>query len=443
MISTGAQTGPAGSDPSHSVYVEARLTIVRGGDTYVANSYNWYFLSERGLVRERSHIAYGVNYELEDLLVEMTGGTLIAPENGRPFILARGVPGAGRAVGWTTGLCLGRYRRVELPPDLKGPRILFVTGMGSRSLRVLRAIKDWRKSFDLVVALVLDSFEPYPIDIAARLDHMFVIIPELAEKLRQMLGIPVSFMPLACDVLRNGAARIDRGIDVLMYGRHWEGYVQELDSYFLSDSNPRLYLTTFSHPRAPDWRQQRKQFWSVLSRSRISIGFAPDATQIRFQGLPVVSARWYEGLAAGCVMVGKRPEAPIFTELFYWPDSAIELPQDPKEAPKFIEDLLSQQERLSRAHLRNHLMMLRHHDARLAFARICRSLGLGIPQGAKQEMEKLERRVEQVAVLARQSGVADSSIGDQFVGPRASPGAGGGFGHADAHSSGAATNLRV
>jgi hypothetical protein len=366
----------------------------------------WYFLSERGLERERSHISYGVNYELEDLLVRMTDGTVIAPRNSGTFRLARSIPRVGKGIGWAVGRTLGRYEPFRVSDEVSGERILFIMGMGSRSLRLLNAIPDWRRNFDLVVGFVLDAFEPFPMEVASNLDHLFMIIPDLVDGLKRHLNIPVTFLPLACNVLELGSARTQRSIDVLAYGRQWEAYAEELDRHFLSPVNPHLYLTTFSHPRALDTQHQRKQFWSVLSRTRISLAFVPDSSQTRFQGLPVITARWYEGLAAGCVMVGRRPNNPMFEKLFNWTDAAIELPNVPTEAPEMIEALLAQPERLERAHLRNHLMMLRRLDARLTFETLCKAMGLELPAGATRELERLHEHADRLQNTAVEFGVA-------------------------------------
>src|SRR5687768_13052792 len=112
--------------------------------------HEWFFLSERGLEGKRLHLAYGVNYEFEDLLVRMTGGSLLAPANTSSYVWANRLPKIGRVAGWAAGASLGRYQPITLPPRTGAQRILFITAMGSRSLRMLTAIRDWRKEFDLV-----------------------------------------------------------------------------------------------------------------------------------------------------------------------------------------------------------------------------------------------------------------------------------------------------
>jgi|GEM_PF-297670 len=355
------------------------------------------------------HLAFGIDYEFEDLLLGMTQGILIAPQNVSAFVRARRVPVVGRSLGWAMGGCVGRFQPVRSPCEKPGERVLFLTAMGLHSLAMLNAVQDWRKSFDLVVAFVLDAFEPCPPEVASRLDHLFIIIPELVGELQKSLGIPVTFMPLACDVLGKATVGNVRGIDVLAYGRQSPVYAGQLERHFLREDSSRLYLAGFTYPHVTDWRQQRKGFWNVLSRTRISLAFAPDPTQSRFRDLPVINARWYEGLAAGCVMVGKPPATPVFSELFDWPDAVIELPKTPADAPAFVEGLLDQHKRLARAHLRNHLMMLRRHDARLIFQEMCQVLGVDLPAGVGQEIERLQRRSEEVSALG---GAATEEIVD-------------------------------
>lgn len=352
----------------------------------------WHFLSERLLVRERTHIAYGINYEFEDALVSFTDGSLICPENGRVFSRIREVPVLGEGLGWGVEKASFRFMRARLSPAGPRPSILFVTVMNSKGLRLLDSLRDWRKKFDLVVAFALDSFGPFPPRIARQLDHIFVIIPELVEPLSKSLKVPVSFMPLSCDVLSFGSERIERSIDILEYGRQQKRYAVELDRRYLGAAD-RLFITNFVHPRAVDWRGQRKQFWQILSQSRISLGFPPDEGDPRFRGLQVISARWYEGMAAGCAMVGREPATPAFRRVFDWPDAAIQLPDDPAKSVDAVEELLNDRQRLTAIHCRNFINMLGKHDVRIRFMDICKALNVVPPKAAFTELSRIQERL--------------------------------------------------
>jgi hypothetical protein len=216
--------------------------------------------------------------------------------------------------------------------------------------------------------------------------------------------------PLACDVLGKGSAVTNRGIDVLAYGRQPDRYSDVLDEHFLEDSCEKVYLTRFSHSRASDWRYQRKQFWSVLSQSRISIAFVPEFDDDpRFKGLPVISARWYEGLAAGCFMVGKPPETSTFKRLFNWTDAVVRL-DTPKDAPGLIEGLLADSDRLRRAHVRNHYMMLSKLDARLMIAGMFAAIGMSVPTQGQEELVRLNYRIAAVERICASEGIGFSQI---------------------------------
>lgn len=349
----------------------------------------WSAISERGIVpNEPSRVGWGFNFEMEDLFAKCMGAQLLAPVL-RSGLSARSPQSLARRLSRRFG---GEFVPLDHTAERRAGanRALLVSAMTPSGLRIVKAIPNWRHEFDLVVAYVIDSFGEYwPDECVTRFDAMYTPIPECCAPLAKRFGIPVHALPMACDAVRSLAARRTRTVDVLAYGRVPPSFATILDSHYLAPASDHFYLPGIAHPRG-DWRGQRSQFWDVLQRTRISLAFAPGQEAPRFRGLPVVNARWFEGLGAGCMMVGRGPLAPGFRKWFFWEDAVVELPPRPEDAPPFIDALLGQPERLDRAHDRNTLMMATNHDWRLRFCDLLEAVGAEPPTGLCRELEVLQ-----------------------------------------------------
>jgi hypothetical protein len=77
-----------------------------------------------------------------------------------------------------------------------------------------------------------------------------------------------------------------------------------------------------------------------------------------------VPQRLFESVAAGCVIIGKRPTCHEMSELFDWPDAFIELHDEPEEMANFIEDMPNNYD-LETIGRRNYDECLSRHDWRL------------------------------------------------------------------------------
>ena len=107
------------------------------------------------------------------------------------------------------------------------------------------------------------------------------------------------------------------------------------------------------------------------------------------------SARFYEGAAAGTVMIGEAPRTAEFKRQFDWPDAVIHVPFDSPDIGRILADLSS--ERL-RAVQRNNIReaALRHdwlHRIQVVFD----ILGLTPTEGMRARARRLDQIVSRVA----------------------------------------------
>lgn len=369
--------------------------------------------------------------EFEDLLVECCDATLLAPT-------MTGLAGprqvkAARKLGVSEMLITrdrdGRRGRrgasrlletpfhIDVPPRrTSGEQVLIIVGISLNFLPPLLAgIPDWRSRFDVVCAYIFDAFplrselakpawkrrlSPFTQAISS-LDRMFIPMPGSAQTLSDLYGVPVTVVPMGCDVVKFGHPGTDRPIDVMGYGRQHPEHSQVLADTYNDPASPRIYYHTdaFYIELVTDFHRYRRFFWKTLTRSRIALAY--DALTVNPGGrfpFSFVSLRWFESITAGCLIVGRRPTSPEMDEMFFWEDSTLEVPEATDQIVPFMEDLLRDTDRLDAAHRRNHAHAMAHHDLRYRIADMVDALGFPRP-------DPLERNLDLVRQESRKLGL--------------------------------------
>jgi hypothetical protein len=121
-----------------------------------------------------------------------------------------------------------------------------------------------------------------------------------------------------------------------------------------------------------------------------------------------ITSRWYELLATGCVVVGKRPHTSSASDLIGWEGATIELPDDPALAVGTLRELLQDGRHLREQGQRNALEMCRRNDWRYRILEIYRHFELQPPAALTVELAQLRQRIE--ALVARASGQSGSPV---------------------------------
>jgi hypothetical protein len=115
-----------------------------------------------------------------------------------------------------------------------------------------------------------------------------------------------------------------------------------------------------------------------------------------------ISGRFYEGAAAGTVMLGEPPRTAEFERQFGWKDAVIRLPFDSPDVERVLLELDADPERLARIRRENvHNAALRHdwvHRLRTVFETV------GIPP--TEAMLAREKRLQALAALALEAPAA-------------------------------------
>jgi hypothetical protein len=124
--------------------------------------------------------------------------------------------------------------------------------------------------------------------------------------------------------------------------------------------------------RIHDKLLHRRHFWKLAQSSQIALAYDAKLTSPHRVPISIVGQRYFESLAAGCVIAGKRPVTEEADELLTWPQSTIDLPDDPGEAIGALRDLVADPRLQAAIRERNVEEVRARHDWR---HRIPRMLG--------------------------------------------------------------------
>jgi hypothetical protein len=109
------------------------------------------------------------------------------------------------------------------------------------------------------------------------------------------------------------------------------------------------------------------------------------------RGQVEVGYRYFEGAAAGAVMIGQAADCETFRDLFPWPDAVIELKPDGSDTLAVLADLGSNPERVAAISRRNSVESVLRHDWIHRWKRILQVAGLEPSPGMMAREARLKR----------------------------------------------------
>ncbi|MEY6432068.1 glycosyltransferase [Thioalkalicoccus limnaeus] len=278
-----------------------------------------------------------------------------------------------------------------------------------RDLHWINAIKRWRSRCGTAICWIdelwvreipgvkhwfrwLDDF-----------DHIFVGVPGSEHALSKALGRPCHLLVGAVDTLKfrpisNYAAR---GIDVYSVGRRVDAVHKEL--LRLEQEEGIFYVFDTLHSgesRMDDYSSHRQMYANLCKRSRVFIVAPGKVDQVRQTGGQAdIGYRYFEGVAAGAVLVGSAPDADAFRSNFDWKDSIVEIRADGRNAYGVVRDLLADTGRLEAISVQNMVMALRRHDWAHRWLTMFERAGLPEPTGLVRRVARLEEAARAARVV--------------------------------------------
>ena len=275
----------------------------------------------------------------------------------------------------------------------------------------LATIPNWRqrcrKAACFITEVWSDILPEYLLELLSAFDHVFLGYRHSVEDVARITGRPCTYLPLAVDVLRFAPASCDqpRPIEVCNIGRRSPVTHQALlddaerrQSFYYYDtvaaSGADLKDRTF---RVDSPHEHRRMLAALLKHSCYYIANRSYVNKPEFTaGRDEISARFYEGAAAGTVMIGEAPRTEEFKQQFDWPDAVIHVPFDSPDIGRILADLNGDPERL-RAVRRNSVReAAQRHDWLHRIQVVFDTLGLA----PTEKMRARAKRLEQIASQA-------------------------------------------
>lgn len=348
-----------------------------------------HLLSQSSL--DANHLGYSVIYELEDFLCGIGEVRKIKVVKAEKTAIERRLERIFRHSHY--------FLQEEISFSASG-NILFVLSLTGKFLESLDALAPYLGGFDKKVVFLLDGFSidnlrKQDVNYLKLFDVVLVPFEEYANKLQSLYSVAASYLPFGVDVLKYGEYKFGRGIDIVSYGRNFSEYVDFLDN-LLNDAQSEyfLHLSTISSSRAENSRVHMRFHRKLLKNSKIALCF--EASDIpRFEGQSFILYRWYECLAAGCNILGRRPLTPSYKKELGWPGSTIEIATDRRQWQQQVYELLGDKAGLLERSQRNYLESLKRHDLRLRLQRVFELLGLEQPPELSRQLDLLNDAIEQ------------------------------------------------
>ena len=323
-------------------------------------------------------VAYCAQYEFEDVITEVTGADRGEATDVEALQFSRRTYKLLRVVGRSRRLA----RRLTPSPALQGLQRdyeLFLPIFNhAHELYALRTIPDWRARCRWAACYIAEVWShrlpAYLLELLAQFDHVFIGTRHSVEEVARICGRPCSYLPQAADVLRfspwpNEPAR---SIDVCNIGRRSPPTHEALVAMASARKIFYYYDTVASSAgrdhkqrtfRVADPRQHRLLLASLLQRSRYFIVNRSRVNEPEHtRGHEEIAGRFYEGAAAGAVLLGEPPNADHFRAQFDWPDAVIHMPVDCPHIEEVLAELGADPQRLARTARDNARHAALRHD---------------------------------------------------------------------------------
>ena len=238
-----------------------------------------------------------------------------------------------------------------------------------------------------------------------RFDHVVLGMQGTVAPLSDAIGRRCHYVPAGVDAIRFSPypETPDRVIDVYSIGRKWNGIHQALLKQTASNEIFYVYDTLQTgESQAPDHRQHRDLYANTAKRSRFfTVAPGKMDAPAETQGQTEVGFRYYEGSAAGTVMIGQAPDCPPFREMFDWPDAVIPIRPDGSDVTDTLSRLRAQPDRVEQISRRNAEGALLRHDWAYRWARILEIAGLNPSPGMERRRKTLKALAEHATTSAR------------------------------------------
>ncbi len=385
------------------------------GSTYVSLAASQDSPSARTLVATFRHalpvVSRCATYEFEDVIAEVDAVEAV-DVNPRPW--------SRRMTRLETMAppLFAPFSRSRLPNDRRY-ELLFVAVHSAADLRQMQPLGRFLASARMT-ACHIDEIWAHDIlrrtgelALLRRFDLLFTACLGGVEALQEATGRPCQYLPPSVDALRfcPYPANDPRVVDVYLMGRRRRELHQALRE--ATRSSGRIYLfDTALWTTVYDATEHRLQLAEIAKRSKYFVVDIAKADRPGDTGQQQeIGTRYFEGAAAGSVLVGVVPRSAAFGKLFGWQDSVIPMEASSAGVAALLAELDGDPTRVERIRRENAAQSLRLHDGVYRWEQVLRAAGLEpLPalQARKQRLAGRAQSIEDAARAAR----AEANLSD-------------------------------
>jgi len=325
-------------------------------------------------------VGYCAMYEFEDLISELLHADRVAP------LVEEGLERSRRIYKLTRYLTRSTRLAEALAPRPGAVRVernyeLFLPVFNHpHELFNLNAVEGWREKSRFAAAYICEAWEArlpeYLLELLQPFDHIFLGVEGACAAVARITGKPCTYLPMGVDALRFApvSASAERSIDVCGIGRRSDVTHAALMEFARRDGRFYYYDTMRRSGGARsggaavtfgviDAKEHRLLLANLLKRSKYFIANrawadSPGLTR----GKDEIACRFYEGAAAGAVMLGEPPDTDDFRTEFDWPDAVVRTPFNAPDIADTIRVLDRDTTRTLRIRTNGVGNALRRHD---------------------------------------------------------------------------------
>ncbi len=375
-------------------------------------------------------VGYSSLYEFEDFISEVSDVDLIEVQDfknidksRKVFKVLRKLDSSGRLSQLLAPSFIPERSRFYLD---KKYDLLIYTFNSVFELFLFQAVQGWQNKAQHKACFINEFWEPeledsdYLIELTKDFDHIFLGLHHSVDTITRLTGKPCSYLPLGVDALKFNAFTTSAkplGIDICNIGRrsdvthkallefarqnNWFYYYDTVSTARVAD--PGLHITF----HVKDHREHRSLYSNLLKHSRYFIANRAMVNRFKSEsGKDEIPARYFEGCAAGTVMLGEPPNNPVFRDYFGWEDAVIAVPFDAPHIGEIIAELEAQPTRLATIQRNNTIQALLKHDWLHRLRVIYDTFALPYTPAMEERATQINALVDKV----HRSGSSDSAL---------------------------------
>jgi len=340
------------------------------------------------------------DYEFEDLLCELDDVDILNAQPSRGFKTTKRI--SNQLARRTTFSCLNPG--VKNQSIDKNYELFFAKFLLQEDLLSLNALKKWKERCKVAVCWLAEvwvddvkKWKGYA-KILSKFDYVILNCFESVKPMQDLINRPCFYIPPGIDAVKfcpypNPPSR---SVDVYSIGR--KSQVTHKALLKMAEQKKIFYLyDTIIRKETARPTEHRSLIANIAKRSRyFLVNPAKINRQIQTGGQNEIGFRYFEGAAAGTVMIGDHPKTKIFEEHFGWHDSVIRTPFDSPDIAGILAELDSQPERIAEARKNNVVQSLLRHDWAYRWNSVLKITGLTPTKALANRLQQLKKLAEEI-----------------------------------------------